>query len=48
MIFSLNEKRKPTIINEFFFNEGLEMFDKEIKAFYKMKQLKVKTPERKF
>ena len=31
-----------------FFNEGLVMFDKEIKAFYKTKQLKVKTPERKF
>ena len=30
-----------------FFNEGLVMFDKEMKVFYKTKQLKVKTPERK-
>ena len=27
--------------------EGLVMFDKEIKVFYKTKQLKVKTQERK-
>ena len=31
-----------------FFNEGLVMFDKEMKVFYKTKQLNVKTPERKF
>ena len=30
-----------------FFNEGLVMFDKEMKGFYKTKQLNVKTPERK-
>ena len=30
-----------------FFNEGLVMFDKEMKVFYKTKQLNVKTPERK-
>ena len=47
MILSLNENRKLTIINEMFFNEGLVMFDKEMKVFYKTKQLKVKTPERK-
>ena len=47
MILSLNENRKLTIINEMFFNEGLVMFDKEMKVFYKMKQLNVKTPERK-
>ena len=29
------------------FNEGLVMFDKEMKAFYKTKKMKVKTPERK-
>ena len=28
-----------------FFNESLVMFDKEMKFFYKTKQLKVKTPE---
>ena len=33
MILSLNENRKPTIINEMFFNEGLVMFDKEMKDF---------------
>ena len=48
MILSLNEDRKLTIINEMFFNEGLVMFDKEMKVFYKTKQLNVKTPERKF
>ena len=47
MILSLNENRKLTIINEMFFNEGLVMFDKEMKIFYKTKQLNVKTPERK-
>ena len=47
MTLSLNENRKLTIINEMFFNEGLVMFDKEMKVFYKMKQLNVKTPERK-
>ena len=31
MILSLNENRKPTIINEMFFNECLVMFDKEMK-----------------
>ena len=30
-----------------FFNEGLELLDKEMKVFYQTKQLKVKTPERK-
>ena len=30
-----------------FFNESLVMYDKEINFFYKTKQLKVKTPERK-
>ena len=30
-----------------FFNEGLVMFSKEVKVFYKTKQLNVKTPERK-
>ena len=45
MILSLNENRK--VINEMFFNEGLVMFDKEMKIFYKIKQLNVKTPERK-
>ena len=30
-----------------FFNEGLVMFDKEMKGFYNTKQLNVKTPERK-
>ena len=29
-----------------FFNEGLVMFEKEMKVFYKTKQLNVKTPER--
>ena len=28
-----------------FFNEGLVMFEKEMKVFYKSKQLSVKTPE---
>ena len=28
-----------------FFNKGLVMFDKEMKFFYKAKQIKVKTPE---
>ena len=48
MILSLNENRTPTSINEnVFFNEGLVMFDKEMKVFYKTKQLKVKIPESK-
>ena len=47
-ILSLDENRKPTITNEKFFNESLLMFDKEIKLFYKTKQMKVKTPEPKF
>ena len=34
MILSLNENKKPTIINEIFFNEGLVMFDKEMKVFF--------------
>ena len=34
MILSLNENRKPTIINEMFFNECLVMFDKEMKDFF--------------
>ena len=43
MVVTLHIKyRKPTIINE-----GLVIFDKEMKVFYKTKQLKVKTPERK-
>ena len=33
MILSLNENRKPKIINEMFFNEGVVMFDKEMKVF---------------
>ena len=35
------------ILMKYFFNEGLVMLDEEIKAFYKMKQLNIKTPERK-
>ena len=45
MILSLNKNRKPAITNEKFFNESLVIFDKEMKFFYKTKQLKVKTPE---
>ena len=30
-----------------FFNEGLVMFDKQMKVFYKTKQLNLKTQERK-
>ena len=33
MILSLNENRKPTIINEMRINEGLVMFDKEMEVF---------------
>ena len=33
MILSLNEKRKPTIINEMYINEGLVMFDNEMEIF---------------
>ena len=29
-----------------FFNEGLVMFEKEMKVFYKTKQLNVKAPKR--
>ena len=47
MILSLCENRKLTIINEMFFNEALVMFNKEMKGFYKTKQLNVKIPERK-
>ena len=32
---------------KYFFNEGLVMFDKEMKGFCKTKQLNVETPERK-
>ena len=45
MILSLNENRKPAVTNEKLFNESLVMFDKEMKFFYKTKQLKVKTPQ---
>ena len=48
MILSLNENRKPTIINEMFFNKCLVMFDKEMKDFFLSKQLKVKTTERNY
>ena len=49
MILSLNENRKLTIqlLMKCFFNEGSVMFNKEMKVFYKTKQLNVKTPERK-
>ena len=30
---------------KYFFSEGLVMFEKEVKIFYKTKQLNVKTPE---
>ena len=33
MILSLNENRKPAIINEMRINEGLVMFDKEMEVF---------------
>ena len=33
MILSLNENRKPTIINEMRINEGLVMFDEEMEVF---------------
>ena len=46
MIFSLNENRKLTIKWNVFY-EGLVMFDQEMKVFYKAKQMKEKTPERK-
>ena len=47
MILSLNENRKLAIVNKMFLNESLVMFDKEIKVFYKTRQLKVKIPEHK-
>ena len=47
MIFSLNENRKLQLLMKCFLNEGLAMSDKEMKVFYKTKQLTVKTPERK-
>ena len=47
MILSLNENRKLKLLMKCFFNEGLVLFDKEMKGFYKTKQLNVKTPERK-
>ena len=47
MILSLNENRKLAIqlLMKCFFNEGSVMFDKEMKGFYKTKQLNRKTPE---
>ena len=33
IILSLNESRKPTIINEMFINEGLVMFDIDMEVF---------------
>ena len=33
------------LLMKYFFNEGLVMFEKEMKVFYKTKQLKVKTLE---
>ena len=47
MILSLNENRKLAIqlLMKCFFNEGSVMFDKEMKGFYKTKQLNGKTPE---
>ena len=47
MILSLNKNRKLKLLTKCFFNKGLVMFDKEMKVFYKTKQLNVKTPERK-
>ena len=47
MILSLNETENLQLLMKCFFNEGLVMFDKEMKVFYKTKQLNVKTPERK-
>ena len=48
IILSLNENRKLTVISEMIFsNEGLVMLDKEMKVFYKTKQLNVNTSERK-
>ena len=35
------------LLIRYFFNEGLVMFDKEMKGFYKTKQLNVKATERK-
>ena len=37
---------KIELLTKCFFNEGLVMFEKEMKAFYKTKQLNVKAPER--
>ena len=34
------------LLKKYFFNEGLVMFEKEMKVFCKTKQLNVKTPER--
>ena len=47
MILSLNENRNLTIqlLMKCFFNEGSVMFDKEMKGFYKTKQLNGKTTE---
>ena len=33
------------LLMKYFFSEGLVMFEKEVKIFYKTKQLNVKTPE---
>ena len=35
------------LLIKYFFSEGLVMFKKEMKVFYKTKQLNLKTPERK-
>ena len=40
MILSLNETENLQLLMKCFFNEGLVMFDKEMKLFYKMKQRK--------
>ena len=34
------------LLTKCFFNESLVMFEKEMKVFYKTKQMNVKTPER--
>ena len=41
------ETENLQLLMKCFFNEGFVMFDKEMEVFDKMKQLKVKTPERK-
>ena len=48
MTLKLNENRKLTqLLMKCFFNEGLVLFDEEMKVFYRTKQLTVKTQERK-